>query len=265
MQRPATNPGPAPAAMPSVERWLEQAAEPGPDPAPLQHELREPVAQRLRRAVGAPFAIGAVLFVLAVVVAIVISIMSGSGAETGPAGSDDFPGRSVESAGDPTPTPGDPVAGAASGTGGSAEVVFAHVVGEVSAPGVVELPFGARVADAVAAAGGATDAAALAGVNLARPVSDGEQIVVPSAHENAGDTCEGLPQGEQLIEQPSVIRLNTADAAELEQLPRIGPAIAARIIEWRTQNGPFASVDALLDVPGIGAKTLEGFRDRVSP
>lgn len=261
----AAEPGVAAARMPSVERWLEQTSERRYHPAPLEREEREPLAQRLRRAVGAPFAIGAVVFVLAIIVAILISFMNRPGAETEGSGAAGAPGSVTEGVRDPAAEAGEPAGVASPEAGEAADVIFAHVVGEIGAPGVVELPHGARVADAIAAAGGATDGAALAGVNLARPVTDGEQIVVPSALEGLGGSGEGLPPVEQLPGQPSVIRLNTADAAELEQLPRIGPAIAARIIEWRTQNGPFASVDALLDVPGIGPKTLDGFRELVSP
>ncbi|MBL3698109.1 ComEA family DNA-binding protein [Leucobacter luti] len=139
-----------------------------------------------------------------------------------------------------------------------------HVVGEVASPGIVELQVGARVADALAAAGGPTDAAVLAGVNLARTVVDGEQVVVP----DAAGLVAGAPAEEGGVGPAAsggLIRLSTATAGELEQLPRIGPALAQRIIEWRSDHGPFATVDQLLDVPGIGPKTLDGFRELVEP
>jgi len=134
--------------------------------------------------------------------------------------------------------------------------LYVHVLGQVSHPGLYVLEPDARVVDALAAAGGALDDADLQAVNLARLLSDGEQLVVPVA----GAVEEGggsEPVGDGLID------LNNADQAELETLPRIGPAIAQRIIDWRETNGRFGSVDDLLAVPGIGEKLLAGLRDLV--
>lgn len=140
--------------------------------------------------------------------------------------------------------------------------VYVHVLGEVEHPGLYVLDSGARVVDAVAAAGGAKDAADLAAVNLARAVTDGEQVMVPTLGEQTvgpgGGAAQGAPaQGDGLVD------LNTADQAALETLPRIGPALAQRIIDWRDENGRFQSVDDLLAVPGIGEKLLEGLRAAV--
>jgi competence protein ComEA len=135
--------------------------------------------------------------------------------------------------------------------------VLVHVVGAVHQPGVIELPENSRVIDALTRAGGATDEADLTGINLARIVYDGEQIVVP----RPGDTP---PQG-AAGSSGGPISLSRADQATLETLPRIGPATAQRIISWREQNGPFRSVEDLLAVSGIGPATLEGIRDRVVP
>jgi len=134
--------------------------------------------------------------------------------------------------------------------------LYVHVLGAVERPGLYVLDLDARLVDAVAAAGGTTDAADLAAVNLARILTDGEQIVVPTL----GAATEGtgaVPPGDDRID------LNTADQAALETLPRIGPALAERIIAWREENGRFASVDDLLAVPGIGEKLLAGIRDAV--
>ncbi|GAB3598948.1 ComEA family DNA-binding protein [Microbacterium tumbae] len=136
--------------------------------------------------------------------------------------------------------------------------IYVHVLGRVSDPGLFVLDQGARVADALAAAGGTLDDADLQAVNLARPVTDGEQIIVPAVGEtsSAQSAAPGSP-GEALID------LNAADQAALETLPRIGPALAQRIIQWREENGRFASVDDLLAVPGIGEKMLAALRDLV--
>lgn len=155
-------------------------------------------------------------------------------------------------------------------SGGSGPAVVTHVVGEVREPGLVELPSGARIADAVQAAGGPTDKADLSGVNLARPVTDGEQILVPRPGEavevmdGAGGTGADAPGATTgAAAGGDVVDVNTADIAALETLPGIGPALAQAVIEWRTENGPFASVDELEDVPGIGPSVLADIREQV--
>lgn len=137
--------------------------------------------------------------------------------------------------------------------------VYVHVAGAVRAPGLYVLAAGARVVDAVGAAGGLADDADAAGLNLARPLSDGEQLRVPRAGESPAPVSPagGAAGGD------GVVDLNAADLAALDTLPRIGPALAQRIIEWREANGPFTSVDDLLSVPGIGEKMVESLRDRV--
>ncbi len=133
--------------------------------------------------------------------------------------------------------------------------VYVHVSGAVAQPGLYRLDTGARVVDVIAAAGGFTDDAEQSAVNLAREVTDGEQLSVPKEGE--------APRGEQQAKGDRRIDLNTADQAALDTLPRIGPALAQRIIEWREQNGRFTSVEDLLAVPGIGDKMLEALRDLV--
>lgn len=131
-------------------------------------------------------------------------------------------------------------------------VVTIHVSGAVAAPGLVVLPTGARVADAIAAAGGAAAGADLGGLNLAASVGDGSRVVVPDVGTAPGG-ADGGP-----------IRINTATASELEVLPGVGPVLAARIVAHREQRGPFETIEDLLGVPGIGESKLEGLRSEVA-
>ncbi len=130
--------------------------------------------------------------------------------------------------------------------------VTVHVVGAVTAPGVVSLPVGARAVDAVRAAGGASPDADLARVNLAHVLADGEQIVVPTVGEPG---AAGAAGGDGTT-AGGALDLNGADVAALESLPRIGPVLAERIVAWRTSHGRFSSVDELAEVPGIGPALL---------
>jgi len=147
---------------------------------------------------------------------------------------------------------GEPVASAAPGSSG---VILVHVLGAVERPGLYELRDGARTVDAIAAAGGLTDAADQAQLNLARFVADAEQLYVPAL----GEAAAADPSG-----AGGKVNINTADAAALDTLPRVGPAMADRIIAWREANGPFTSIEDLMNVTGIGDKTFEGLRDLVT-
>ena len=126
-----------------------------------------------------------------------------------------------------------------------------HVAGAVASPGLYTLGGGARVADAVAAAGGAAAGADLDAVNLARVVVDGEQVRVPLI---------GEPAVGGAASTDGRVNINIADVAELDRLPGVGPVLAARIAEYRDAHGPFASVDALDDVSGVGPALLEKVR-----
>ena len=164
-----------------------------------------------------------------------------------------------------------PGAGAAGATGAAADAaaLTVHVVGAVAAPGVVSVPAGSRAVDAVAAAGGLTAEADPAGVNLARPLADGEQVVVPrpgevvSAAPAAGAPVAGGPGGGAPAAPAAPVDLNTASAADLDALPGIGPVLAGRIVEVRQADGPFATVDELVEVPGIGDAVLARLRPLV--
>ncbi|GAB3673611.1 helix-hairpin-helix domain-containing protein [Angustibacter aerolatus] len=185
-----------------------------------------------------------------------------SGSGGGPAATDT---GAVSTAGPPTPTvppsPGGGGAAAASATGGP--VVVVDVVGRVRHPGVQRLPAGARVEQAIEAAGGVRGGADVAQVNLARPLVDGEQVVVPSRGETltapaAAPAAGGSPTGPT---QP--IDLNQAGATELDTLPGVGPVLAQRILDWRGEHGRFSSVDELGEVSGIGDAVLGRLRPLV--
>lgn len=136
--------------------------------------------------------------------------------------------------------------------------LYVHVEGAVRSPGLYLLAPGSRVVDAVGAAGGMAEDADPAALNLARPLTDGEQLHVP----RLGETPPAAAGG-SAPDADGIVNLNTADVAALDTLPRVGPAIAQRIIDWREQNGAFTSVDDLLAVPGIGEKMLAALRDLV--
>ncbi|MCR1981307.1 ComEA family DNA-binding protein [Cellulosimicrobium cellulans] len=158
----------------------------------------------------------------------------------------------------PAPGPG----GAAAAPGG----VVVHVVGQVAAPGLVTVATDARVADALDAAGGATSDADLAALNLARAVTDGEQIHVPRPGEAVAAPPPAAPGAASAGTGGAggaVVDLNVADAAALDTLPGIGPVLAERIVAWRDENGPFTAVDELGEVSGIGPAVLEDVRDLV--
>jgi len=156
--------------------------------------------------------------------------------------------------------PGGVAGGGAAGEADASSVVV-HVVGEVHAPGLVALPGGARVADALTAAGGATSAADLAAVNLARHLVDGEQVLVPLPGQVVPATVDAAQGG---VSGPgpagALVDVNTADSAALDALPGIGPVLAERIVTWRQENGRFTSVDELGEVSGIGPTLLGRLR-----
>jgi competence protein ComEA len=145
--------------------------------------------------------------------------------------------------------------------------ILVHVDGAVKKPGLYALPEGARVADAVDAAGGPRPAADLRAINLAEPLIDGQKLEVPKKGEDPATTIPSAP----VSPAPSpgatasaTVDLNTADQTALETLPEVGPVTATAIIEYRDQSGGFTSVDELLEVNGIGPATLEAIRPFVT-
>ena len=144
--------------------------------------------------------------------------------------------------------------------------LIVHVAGQVEQPGIVRLASGGRVIDAIEGAGGASAEADLAAVNLARPVIDGEQVYVPAPGELLPASASGGGAGAGAGGHGTdggVIDLNTADADALDTLPGVGPVLAERIIDWRTEHGRFTSIDELAEVSGIGEKLLGRLRDKV--
>jgi len=156
------------------------------------------------------------------------------------------------------PSHGPSASGSSSG-GSSATVIYVHILGQVNDPGLYALHDGDRAVDVVAAAGGLTPSADPAALNLARFLSDGEQIIVPAVGESvpASGAAGGSTAGGK-------VNINTADEPTLETLPRVGPAMAARILAWRAANGRFTAVEDLMSVSGIGEKTFEGLKDLVT-
>ncbi len=136
-------------------------------------------------------------------------------------------------------------------TTASAPELVVNVVGDVVTPGLVTATSGARVADAIRLAGGLTPGADLHNLNLARKLTDGEQIAV------------GIPPPAGAAATPSKLDLNAATASELDALPGVGPVTAQRIVDHRTRKGPFASVDQLREVEGIGDSKLAKLADLV--
>jgi competence protein ComEA len=208
-----------------------------------------PVRARLGIGVGA----GIVLVLLVLVIAVLVSALAPRGS------SEVLTTNPNVGAGASTPEAigenGDDLGGST-----ASPPIFVHVLGAVAKPGLYELRDGARVMDAVAAAGGYTAAADQSLLNLARMVDDGEQLYAPAVGEVPPAPVQGSAAAPADSSSNSV-DINTADSAGLETLPGIGPETAKKIIAYRDEHGPFTSIDQLLEVPGIGEKTLDGLRD----
>jgi competence protein ComEA len=160
------------------------------------------------------------------------------------------------------PLPPPPGLGAGATEAPHARVVV-DVVGAVRRPGLYRLEQGSRIADALARAGGATPKAVLAQVNLAAPLADGEQVVVPKR----GLSGAALPSSDATggASSTAPVQLSTATLEQLDTLPGVGPSTAQKILDYREKHGAFSSVDELDAVPGIGPKRLDQLRDLVVP
>lgn len=228
---------PAPGgSAPGTAPGTPSIAEPG---APtVRSHVRRRVTQLHVRVVGA--------VVVAVVVLLAWSVLSGR-PQSAPAGA---PDTSVAGL---TTGP----AGAPNGGEGPVETgeIVVDVAGHVQRPGIVTLPAGSRVHEAIEAAGGLAGVVDTTSLNLARKLVDGEQVLVGVAPISPAGSPESAG---------GATNLNTATVDELDELPGVGPVTAQSIVDWRTENGPFRSVDDLLEVRGIGEGTLGDLRDLVT-
>jgi competence protein ComEA len=167
---------------------------------------------------------------------------------------------------DRSPSGAGPVDGGRRRGGGGAGGIYIHVAGAVYRPGLVRVPAGSRVALAVQRAGGPARKADLTGVNLAATLEDGQQVVVPVAAAGAAaasvPSSGGPASGASAGAKPS---LGTATVEQLEELDGIGPTLAERIVEYRTEHGGFRSLGELREVEGIGEKRFESLSEALQP
>ncbi|WP_258867027.1 ComEA family DNA-binding protein [Corynebacterium amycolatum] len=241
---------------------------------PIDQDKRMAVDFSVRRAVVTPRVAMAACIVIAVLAlgAIAAVVWPSSPQVEMPAVRDAaVAGTTPETTETSAETPGGP--GKETNAQAQAGPLIVSVVGLVVNPGVVEVPAGARVVEAIERAGGLLPEANPASVNLAAPLVDGQQIVVGTEALPAGEIAGGsggadgsgtdsADSGAAGASEPSGrININTATATQLEEMPGIGPATATKIIDFREKNGPFASIDALEEVPGIGPAKVEALRD----
>jgi competence protein ComEA len=186
----------------------------------------------------------------------VVAAPGGSGAPTAIPASTALAGPDVSAPGASVVTP----RGSASA---GVTLLVIDVEGRVRRPGLVRLAAGSRVADAVRSAGGAAPGAVLARLNLARLLTDGEQLLVPGPGDSVPPAAPSTAPGAGTGSPASPLDLNAATQEALDALPGVGPVLAGRIMAWRAAHGRFTSVDELGEVPGIGPKALERLRPLV--
>lgn len=147
----------------------------------------------------------------------------------------------------------------------TARTLFVHVSGCVANPGLTELPEGSRVADAIDACGGLTEEADAASVNLARTLSDGEQVIVSARKTDsaAAETVGGQSPATS-TEAPAKVSINRASVEELTTLKGVGEATAEKIVAYRQKNGSFSTLEGLMEVSGIGEKKFEALKDQIT-
>ncbi len=241
---------------PAVLAGEREAGTPREPPEPSEgtaaEHLRPDAAERLRhRLTSRHLAVAAALTLIAVV-ASVGWMLRAKAVPIAVAAGPSPPTPVVSAAGaspatSPTPAPS-----------AEAATILVHVIGAVASPGLVTLPQGARVADAIAAAGGLRGDADPAELNLASLVSDGSQVVIGTTSAPRGELREGSTSsggGATAATAGAVIDLNTATLAQLDTIPGVGPVTAQAILDYRTKRGRFTKVEELQEVDGIGTKT----------
>ncbi|WP_370342505.1 helix-hairpin-helix domain-containing protein [Kribbella sp. VKM Ac-2566] len=150
------------------------------------------------------------------------------------------------------------------GTSSGQPPVVVHVAGKVRRPGLIRAPAGSRVADVLTLAGGPLRGVDLTTLNLARQVTDGEQIIVGATTQPPPPNQPSPTAGSSPSSAPNApVNLNTANLAQLDALPGVGPVLAQRILDYRTQNGPFTTIDQLQEVPGVGPKKFDSLKPHV--
>ncbi|MFG2577994.1 helix-hairpin-helix domain-containing protein [Streptomyces malaysiensis] len=256
----------------------EYGSEDGPKDAPLRRRDRAGLALRERLPMWIQLRCGMELRTVAALAVALLAAMAfaayhfWTGRPQTVRAPDPEPPRAASS--EPAPTPG----GRLTPSGGGRTVVV-DVTGKVRSPGLRKLPTGARVADALEAAGGVRPGADLSGLNRARPLVDGEQIVVgtsgsgpPPGPGAAADPAVGAPHAPNGPNAPAgpgapggSISLNSATTEQLDTLPGVGPVLAQHIIDYRTQHGGFRSIDELREVNGIGERRFADLRPLVQP
>jgi competence protein ComEA len=250
-----------------------QAVEPAPViPAPGRHARRAErvggwIEDRLPPAFQGRTRVGpSQLTVVAVLVAAALGFLAWWSVRAADPGELVATGAAAPVTSAPTPLvpalPGPSPPATPSGTSGASAAASAggdlvvDVAGKVRRPGIVRLPAGSRVVDALEAAGGARRGVDLTNLNLARPLVDGEQVLVGvRAVPGVAASAAAAPPGSSASAGP-LVNINTADSAELETLPGVGPVTAAAILQWRADHGAFSAVEELLEVSGIGDATL---------
>ena len=251
---------------------LDEASAPTlPEPTPVAPAGRH-ARPRLARWVGdqvpetlrgrtqlspGPVLLVVALVALAVTGTVFVVLRMGGGSEPVPIRATTAASGSVA----PLATPPTPSTKGAAGSGVGAEVTV-DIAGKVRRPGVATLPVGSRVVDALRKAGGARAGVDLSSLNLARVLVDGEQILVGRAAPAGGIAASASTAAPDPV--GSLVNLNTATSEQLDTLPGVGPVTAQKILEWRSAHGAFSAVDELLEVDGIGEKTLADLAPHVT-
>ncbi len=226
-----------------------------------QHERVKRMDRWAEKLLGHKAVVVAILVVIAAACGLAMASFGGHSSNVSFERSDEAGASDVHGAGDASPDDADE----SSAKSSSAAEVYVDVDGAVVRPGVYRLKDGARVSQAIDAAGGLTAEADVTGLNRASKITDGQKIYVPTVGEQQTAATVGGADSAAVASgagsSSGLVNINTASAAELQTLSGIGPSMAQSIIDERTQNGAFVSVDDLMRVSGIGEKKLAKIKD----